>query len=100
MEEKRPAGILTKEQYAAFLIDVYLAEARFGQLQISPDSAMRLYLAHEPELHARNGVTDSIVKLTYEYYVSHPTELQEVYTAVIDTLSLREQKASQPAATP
>ena len=97
VEEKRPAGVLSKEEYAAFLIDVYLTEARLSQLQIPGDSAMRLYLAHEPELLGRNGVTDSIVKLTYEYYVSHPTELQEVYTAVIDTLSLREQKANQPA---
>lgn len=91
----RPAGVMSKEDYAAFLVDVYLTEAKFSQLQVPGDSAMRLYLSYEPELLARNDVTDSIVKLTYEYYVSHPQDMQEVYAAVVDTLSLREQKANQ-----
>lgn len=90
----RPPGVLSKEEYASFLVDVYLTEARLSTLQIPSDSAMRLYLAHEPELLARNGVTDSIVKLTYEYYVNHPKEMEQVYASVVDTLSLREQKAN------
>jgi len=94
-DSSRPPGVLSKEEYASFLIEVYLTESRFGQLQLTPDSALRLYLAHEPELLAAHGLNDSTVKLTYEYYVNHPRELELVYTAVVDTLSLREQKANQ-----
>lgn len=89
-----PPGVLSKEEYAALLVQVYLTEARLSQLPIPSDSAMRLYLAHEPELYARNGVTDSIAKITYQYYVSHPDEMEQVYAAVVDTLSFREQKAN------
>ena len=92
---ERPPGVLSKQEYAAFLVDVYMAEATLSKLPIGPDSAMRLYLAHEPELLASNGVNDSIVKVTYQYYLSHPREMEEVYAAVVDTLSLREQKANQ-----
>jgi hypothetical protein len=93
--EKRPAGILSKEEYAAFLVEIYLAEARFSQLPVNSDSTMRLFLAYEPELLKKFGIADSTLKSTYAYYVSHPKDLEEVYTAVIDTLSLREQKATQ-----
>jgi hypothetical protein len=94
IDQGRPAGVMSKEQYAAFLVDVYLAEARFSQLLVPSDSTMRLYLAYEPELLLKNGVSDSIVKLTYQYYLSHPKEMEQVYAAVVDTLSLREQRAN------
>jgi len=86
--------VMSKEEYAAFLVDVYLTEAQLSQLQVPSDSQMRLFLGHEPELLSRNGVSDSIVSLTYQYYVSHPREMEQVYAAVVDTLSLREQRAT------
>jgi hypothetical protein len=90
----RPPGVLSREQYAALLIEVYLTEAKFSQLPITSDSTMRLYLAHEPELLKKFGLNDSTLAVTYEYYTNHPKELEMVYTAVVDTLSLREQKAN------
>jgi len=96
--DKRPPGVLSREQYTALLIEVYLTEAKLSQLPVTSDSTMRLYLAHEPELLKKFGLTDSTLNITYEYYVSHPSEFEKVYSAVVDTLSLREQKAntSQP----
>jgi hypothetical protein len=94
-QSKRPPGVLSREEYASLLIDVYLTEAKLSQLPIQQDSAMRLYLAYEPELLSKQGLSDSVVRLTYEYYVNHPKELEQVYAAVVDTLSLREQKANQ-----
>lgn len=92
--QQRPAGVLSREEYAAFLVEVYLTEARLTQLPIGQDSTMRLFLAYEPELLKKFGLADSTVKRTYAYYANHPKELEAVYTAVIDTLSLREQKAN------
>jgi hypothetical protein len=90
----KPAGVLSKEQYAALLVEVYVAEAKLSQLPVTPDSTMRLYLAHQPDLLTKFSISDTTLKATYEYYLSHPKELEEVYTAVIDTLSLREQRAN------
>jgi hypothetical protein len=92
--DTRPPDVLSREQYTALLIEVYLTEAKLSQLPVTSDSTMRLYLAHEPELLKKYGLTDSTLNKTYEYYISHPNELEKVYAAVVDTLSLREQKAS------
>jgi hypothetical protein len=37
--------------------------------------------------------SDSAIQKTYQYYLNHPEQLEEVFTAVIDTLNLMEQKA-------
>jgi hypothetical protein len=95
--DKRPPGVLSREEYTALLIEIYIAEAKLSQLPIDSDSTMRLYLAHEPELLKKFGLTDSTLMLTYEYYSNHPKEFEKVYTAVVDTLSLREQKANSSA---
>ena len=93
--ELRPPGVLSKEEYASFLVEIYLAEARFSQLPINADSTMRLYLSYEPEILKKFGMADTTLQRTYAYYINHPKQLEDVYTAVIDTLSLREQKASK-----
>jgi hypothetical protein len=90
----KPAGVLSKEQYVALLVEVYIAEAKLSQLPVSPDSTMRLYLAHEPDLLRKFSISDTTLQTTYEYFINHPKELEEVFTAVIDTLSLREQRAN------
>ena len=91
-EEKVPAGVLSKEEYAAFLVEVYLAEARLNTNSIQRDSAIGLYVPFEEKLLQKRGISDSVIKITYQYYLSHPNEFEEVYTSVIDTLTLREQR--------
>jgi hypothetical protein len=53
-----------------------------------------LYLAHQPDLLKKFNISDTTLRETYQYYLNNPKDLEEVYTAVIDTLSLREQKAN------
>ncbi len=90
--EKLPPGVLSKEAYAAFLMEVYLAEARINNHAIARDSATALYFSFEEKLLQNKGLSDSVVKATYQYYLSRPQELEEIYTAVVDSLSLREQR--------
>jgi Domain of unknown function (DUF4296) len=83
-EEKLPSGVLSKAEYAAFLVEVHLA--------LSRDSASGLFFNFEERLLQKKGLADSVVKATYQYYLNHPRDLEEVYVAVVDTLSLREQR--------
>jgi hypothetical protein len=88
--KERPEGVLSREEYAAWLIDVYLAEAR---LATQPrDSASPLFFSFEKKLQQRHGLSDSVLKHTYQYYLNHPDQLEQVYVAVVDSLSLREQR--------
>ncbi len=95
---KRPDDVLTQPQLAALLIDVYLAEARTDNLRVNnmnlvKDSSIRYFLPFEEKLLKSHGLSDSTLKITYTYYLSHPKELEAVYDAIIDTLTLREKRA-------
>lgn len=92
--EKRPPGVLSKEEYAKFLVSVYVAEAKLNTYVITPDSAMKLFLPYQQSLEKKLNTSDSLIQRTYQYYLAHPEQLEEVYTAVIDTLNLMEQKAT------
>ncbi len=91
--ETRPEGVMTREELSRFLVDIYLAESRLIVNPLQKDSAMKIFLPFEQKFLIEKGLSDSTVKKTYEYYLAHPKELEAVYDVVIDTLSLREQRA-------
>lgn len=92
-QTKRPAGVLDKQEYAEYLVNIYVAEAKLNTYTITPDSAMKLFQPFEQSLQQKFGRSDSVIQKTYQWYIAHPEELEQVYTAVIDTLNLLEQKA-------
>jgi hypothetical protein len=56
------------------------------------DSSYRLFLAYQDTLMHRRGVSDSTLRKAYAYYLEHPNELEAIYDAIIDSLSLKEQR--------
>ena len=90
--KKETSGILTKQELTSFLVEVYLAEARVDNLLIARDSAIKIFIPFEKRLQEKYSLADSTLKKTYQYYLDHPKEMEAVYDAVIDSLSLREQR--------
>jgi hypothetical protein len=95
MKEKRPDNVLDKEQMTNFLIEVYLAEARMSSSIFIADSARHVFGPYEKQLLQRRGLPDSVLQESYAYYFEHPKEMEAIMDAVIDSLSLREQAATQ-----
>lgn len=93
MQNKKPKGVLDEEQLADLMVEIYTGEARMTNLSLVNDSAIKLFQPFEEALFQKKGIPDSIIKVTFRYYVNHPVELERVYDVVIDTLSLREKKA-------
>lgn len=91
-KEKKEEPALDRDQMVDLLIDIYLAEARTTLLPVNRDSAFRLFLPYQDSLMFTKGIADSTLKNAYGYYLRHPTELEAIYDAVIDSLSLREQR--------
>lgn len=89
---KRPEGVLSPEELSKLMVEMYLAEARISGKNMVKDSAMKYFVPFEEKLKAKHGVSDSTMRITYQYYISHSEELEKIYDSVIDTLSLREQK--------
>jgi len=89
---KKPQGVLSKEVMVDFLVDMYVGEARMASVSVVTDSAKKVFMPFQEALMKKKGISDSVMSITYRYYMEHPKELEEVYDVVIDTLSLREQK--------
>jgi len=91
-KDKRPEGVLSPEELSKLMVEMYLAEARISGKNMVKDSAMKYFVPFEEKLKVKHGVSDSTMRITYQYYISHSEELEKIYDSVIDTLSLREQK--------
>jgi hypothetical protein len=92
-QKRKPQGVLDEKQLADLMVEMYTGEARMSNLSLLNDSAIKLFQPFEEALLQKKGISDSIVKITFRYYVEHPVELERVYDVVIDSLSLREKKA-------
>src|SRR5882724_2455209 len=77
-------GIMSKEQMADWMMDIYLAEGRISQIPINRDSAHKIFLPYQDSLMNTKGIQDSLLKKSYEYYLAHPVEFEEVYDIIID----------------
>ena len=90
--KEKPKGVLTQAQLSAFLVKVYLAEARVDAIPEVKDSTVKFFLPMEEKLLKNSGLSDSVLRITYGYYSAHPKELEQVYDAVIDSLALKEKR--------
>lgn len=83
----------------SFLIDLHIAEARINDLSLRRDSAEAFFKEVEDSLYAKNGIpNDSIYQKSYEYYLRDVNALDAIYSAVVDSLSLRERLVKEKEA--
>lgn len=85
-----PKGILGSEKMVDILIDIHLAEAGVQDMRLDRDSATVFFAAQEKYIFKKHNVTDSDFLRSYNFYIEHPAQLEDIYSAVIDTLSLRQ----------
>ena len=89
-----PPNLLSKEVVTSILVETHLLEARVETSHLSPDSARALFQTQERELLWRRGIVeaDSSFQRSYRYYATHDKDLDEIYAAVIDSLTERDKK--------
>jgi hypothetical protein len=97
-QEEKPARLLTEEEMTRILMDIYIGEEKINRLNLRRDSAEKIFEQAAPLVFRISGVSDSLFRESYNYYVAHPRELEKIYSILVDSLNLREQKltASQP----
>jgi len=82
----------------ATLSELYIGEQKISTLGISRDSLRTVFGAMKGDIFDRVGtdihtqVNDSVFKKSFDYYMGHPQTLEKIYTALIDTLNLHEQR--------
>jgi hypothetical protein len=92
-EDKPEGKILSQPEMVEVLIDVYLAEQKLSRIGVSTDSATAVFAIMESRLFEKHGVADSVFKESLKYYKDHPKDLEKIYSALVDSLQLREQRA-------
>ena len=91
--QKRPEAILTKDQMVQVMGDIYITEEKVNQLALSRDSAKEVFAAIGRKVFEHAGIHDSVFRKSFDYYMERPKEMELIYTALVDTLQLREQRA-------
>lgn len=91
-KEKKPEGVLSPEQMIHILTDVYIMEQKTERVGVTADSAKIVFERLKDKTFEQHGVSDSAFKASFDYYVERPKELEEIYTVMIDSISLKEQQ--------
>lgn len=86
---KKPANLLSKDKMISFLIDLHLAEAKVSYAKVkNSDSTEILFRNYEQYLFEKHHIDDSAYYQSYEYYLAHMDQLEDIYAAVVDSLSV------------
>lgn len=90
--EKDSQPVLTRPQMVKALTEIYLSEQKINRLGLPRDSAEREFQRFKQVVFENIGVSDSVFKRSFNYYMDRPKEMELIYTALVDSLSLMEQR--------
>jgi hypothetical protein len=93
-EAKKPDDILSRDEMVKVLTELYIAEQKVTTLALGIDSSRKAFDLMQHKVFDRTGVPDSVFKRSINYYVEHPKELEQIYSVLVDSLQLREQRVS------
>ena len=91
--ENVPDGVLTRDQMAHLMIDFYVAEEKVSGLNLPADSSKVLFSILQQKVLEKSAVEDSVFMQSFHYYMDRPKEMEQIYTAIVDSLQLMEQRA-------
>jgi hypothetical protein len=90
---ERPGGILPADKMVTILTEIYVAEEKVNRLVLPRDSATQVFEIMEQKIYDKTGIADSVFKASFDYYMDRPKEMEAIYSALVDSLQLKEQQA-------
>ena len=88
--------VLSHREMVKVMTEIYLTEQKVNRLGVPRDSAERDFERFKKVLFKRLGTSDSVFKRSFDYYMDRPKEMEQIYTALVDSLSLMEQRYDLP----
>ena len=95
INEKIDEGYLNEDEMTELLIDLHRSESKLN-FKKPGFSAKEMWPEYQKIILDRHGISDSIYVENMNYYLTHPELLESVYTRVIDSLVLEQQKLNRP----
>lgn len=91
--EKLPPGILSKDKMIAILTDVHIAEASPYGYALGTQQVNGIMANRYDDIMTKYGITYGEFKNSFDYYLAHPQEMDEIYQEIINKLSALEGKS-------
>lgn len=91
--KSKPEGILTEKQMVSVMTELYLAEEKANKLPIPYDSLKELLPMFSAKVFEKTGVSDTLFRKSFDYYMSDPARLENIYTTLVDSLNLKAERA-------
>jgi hypothetical protein len=92
-KDKPPEGILTQDQMVAVMSELYIGEQKISTLGVTRDSLSLIFAVLKEKIFEKASTSDSVFRKSLDYYMDRPQTLELIYTALVDSLNLREQRA-------
>ncbi|HYG18442.1 MAG TPA: DUF4296 domain-containing protein [Ohtaekwangia sp.] len=89
-----PPDLLSREKMVAVMVEMYVVEEKTTRLELPSDSSKKVFDLLKARLYTKTGVADSTFKKSFDYYMNRPQDMELIYTALVDTLNLKEQRAT------
>ena len=74
------------------LAELYIIEQKISTLGVTRDSLTQIFGAMKGRAFEKTGIPEAVFNESLNYYVDHPQSLETIYTVLIDSLNLREQR--------
>jgi hypothetical protein len=89
---ERPVDVMSKPEMVKAFMEIYVAEEKVNRLGMPRDSSMVVFDSLRVRIFKKMQVKDTVFKTSLSWYTDHPQEMQDIFTALVDSLQLREQK--------
>lgn len=90
--EKKPARLLSEAEMTRVIIEIYLNEEKVNRMNLRRDSAEKIFDLAKPIIFKKIGVSDTLFRESFQFYAANPVALEKIYTVVVDSLNLMEQR--------
>jgi hypothetical protein len=92
-KKQAPEGILSQDEMVAVMAELYIGEQKISTLGIKRDSLAQIFGVMKDRIFVKAGTTDSAFRKSLDYYMARPQDMEKIYTSLVDSLNLREQRA-------
>lgn len=90
----RPAWLLPEDKMIDILTDIHITEAGAALTPVHPDTLLRYIPGYHNRIFQKNGVKPEEFKVSFEWYLDNPLEMEKVYEGVLSRLAEKAKKSS------
>lgn len=90
--ERPPSGILSKDKMIEVLVDVHIIEALPQSHGLNMNQVNRIMAGKYDTVMKKHNTTNDQFDASYQYYIEHPKDLDEIYQEVVSRLTAMEGK--------